>query len=58
VYPILGNGDREVVATCDGQISHAKMSEEVRQITTWVAQQLEPSQRVFPFLRSVCRLLM
>ncbi len=47
MYPIRGNGDREVVATCDGQISHAKMSEEVRQITTWVAQQLEPSQRDF-----------
>ena len=44
---IRGNGDREVAAAFDDQFSNSKLPEEVRQITTWVAQQLDQSQRDF-----------
>ncbi len=47
VVYIRGNGDREVATVFDGQSSSSKMPEEVRQITTWVAHQLEQSQRDF-----------
>jgi len=47
VVCIRGNGDREVVTASEGQLSNSKMPEEVRQITTWVAQQVEQSQRDF-----------
>lgn len=44
---IRGNGDREVVAAFDGQLSAPKMSEEGRKITQWTAQQLGQEQRDF-----------
>ena len=44
---IRGNGEREVVAAFDGRLSNPKMSEEVRQVTNWVARQLEQFQRDF-----------
>ena len=47
VVCIHGNADREVVAAFDGQPSNSKMPQEVRQITIWVAQQLDQSQRDF-----------
>jgi len=49
VICIRGNADREVVAAFDGRLSNSKMSEEARQVTNWVAQQLERSQRDFLF---------
>lgn len=45
VVALRGNADREVVAAFDGQPS--ALSEEVREITHWVARQLEPDERNF-----------
>lgn len=42
---IRGNGDREVVAAFDGQPFGENTPPEIREVTQWVAQQLEPSQR-------------
>ncbi len=47
VLSLRGNGDREVVAACDGQLSSLKMSEDVREITCWTAEQLSQEQRDF-----------
>ncbi|MDQ2885003.1 MAG: metallophosphatase family protein [Chloroflexota bacterium] len=47
VVSIRGNGDREVVATFDGQPFPPHMSEETRNITSWVARHLERAQRDF-----------
>lgn len=44
---IRGNADREVVAAFDGQPLPANLPEEVREITTWTAHQLERSHRDF-----------
>jgi putative phosphoesterase len=44
---IRGNGEREVVAAFDGQLSALNLSENARQITQWVAQQLSQEQRDF-----------
>ncbi|HZS78900.1 MAG TPA: metallophosphoesterase family protein [Ktedonobacteraceae bacterium] len=45
VVSIRGNGDREVVSVFDGH--PLNLSEEGRQITTWVARQLDRAQRDF-----------
>lgn len=47
VVYIRGNGDREVVATFDGRPFPPHMSEDARNITAWVARQLERAQRDF-----------
>lgn len=47
VYFIRGNCEREVVATFDGLPSHPDMPEEVREVTSWTAKQLERSHRDF-----------
>ncbi len=47
VQAIRGNADREVVTAFDGQPFAATMPEDVRDITRWTAQQLEPAQRDF-----------
>jgi len=47
VVSIRGNGDREVVATFDGQPFPPQMEEETREIRNWVARHLERSQRDF-----------
>jgi putative phosphoesterase len=47
VVSIRGNGDREVVATFDGQPFPPHMEEETRNIRTWVARHLEQAQRDF-----------
>jgi putative phosphoesterase len=47
VHYIRGNADREVVATFDGMPFDPALPEEVREITRWVAQQLERSHRDF-----------
>jgi len=44
---LRGNADREVVAAFDGLPFALRMSEEVREVTLWTAQQLERSQRDF-----------
>ena len=45
VVALRGNADREVVAAFDGERFAANLPEEVREVTQWVAQQLEPEQR-------------
>ncbi len=47
VVTLRGNADREVVAAFDGEYSTEKLPDEVREITRWVAQQLEAEQRDF-----------
>ena len=47
VIALRGNADREAVAAFDGQLSALNLPEEVRDITRWVAQHLEPDQRNF-----------
>lgn len=47
VRAIRGNGDRETVMACDGQPLSPRMSEEGREVTRWVAEQLTRSQRDF-----------
>jgi putative phosphoesterase len=42
---IRGNADREVVAAFDGVAFGARLPEEVREITAWVARQLDRDQR-------------
>ncbi|EJL32285.1 metallophosphoesterase [Brevibacillus sp. BC25] len=44
---IRGNGDREVVLTFDGEAQALEMSDSVREITSWVAEQLSRSHRDF-----------
>lgn len=44
---IRGNGDREAVMAFDGQPVGSTMSEEVRALTHWTAEQLTRSQRDF-----------
>ncbi|HET9919654.1 MAG TPA: metallophosphoesterase family protein [Ktedonobacteraceae bacterium] len=44
---IRGNADREVVAAFDGLPLPANLPEEVREVTTWTAHQLERSHRDF-----------
>ena len=44
---LRGNADREVVTAFDGQPFAATMPDDVRAITRWAAQQLEPAQRDF-----------
>jgi putative phosphoesterase len=44
---IRGNGDRDVVAACDGQASTLQLSEAGREITQWTAKQLDREQRDF-----------
>lgn len=44
---IRGNGDREVVLTFDGEALALEMSDSVREITSWVAEQLNRSHRDF-----------
>jgi putative phosphoesterase len=47
VVALRGNADREVVAAFDDHLSALNLPEEVREMTRWVAQQLEPDQRNF-----------
>lgn len=47
VCALRGNGDREVVAAFDDLPFAPNVSEDVREITRWVAQQLKHSQRDF-----------
>lgn len=47
VVALRGNADREVVAAFDNQPPAPNLPEAVREITQWVAQQLEPEQRDF-----------
>lgn len=47
VRAIRGNGDREVVTAFDGLPFNPGLPDHVREITRWVAGQLEPSQRDF-----------
>ena len=47
VRSIRGNGDREVVTAFDGKQLSPRMSEEGREVTRWVAQQLTRPQRDF-----------
>lgn len=47
VVALRGNADREVVAAFDGNLSASNLPEEVREITRWVAQQLDLDQRNF-----------
>lgn len=44
---IRGNGDREVVLAFDGEALALEMSDSVREITSWVAEQLNRSHRDF-----------
>jgi putative phosphoesterase len=44
---IRGNGDREVLLTFDGEAQRPEMSDSVREITSWVAEQLSLSHRDF-----------
>lgn len=44
---IRGNGDREVLLTFDGEAQALEMSDSVREITSWVAEQLSRSHRDF-----------
>ncbi|MED1802852.1 metallophosphoesterase family protein [Brevibacillus porteri] len=44
---IRGNGDREVVLTFDGKALAMEISDSVREITSWVAEQLSRSHRDF-----------
>lgn len=44
---IRGNGDREVLLTFDGEAQALEMSDSVREITSWVAEQLSHSNRDF-----------
>ncbi|MFS0557993.1 metallophosphoesterase family protein [Brevibacillus sp. 179-C9.3 HS] len=44
---IRGNGDREVVLAFDSEDQHLEMSDSVRKITSWVAEQLSDSHRDF-----------
>ena len=47
VHALRGNADREVVAAFDDLSLAQGVPEEVREVTRWVAQQLEQSQRNF-----------
>ncbi len=47
VSALRGNGDREVVTAFDDLPLARSVPEEVREVTRWVAQQLEQSQRDF-----------
>lgn len=51
---IRGNGDREVVTVFDGKSLPESMSEDGRQITQWVAEQLTRVQRDFLAQLPVC----
>ncbi|WJQ79747.1 metallophosphoesterase family protein [Brevibacillus brevis] len=44
---IRGNGEREVLLTFDGEAQALEMSDSVREITSWVAEQLSRSDRDF-----------
>ncbi|GAB1529527.1 MULTISPECIES: metallophosphoesterase family protein [Brevibacillus] len=44
---IRGNGEREVLLTFDGEAQALEISDSVREITSWVAEQLSRSDRDF-----------